>query len=60
MTQLQELKGHKDGIRCLMATEFSTVWSGSMDADGSIGVWECKDNDESSLLVRVTGKSFAT
>ena len=37
---LQEEKKHKDGVRSFVALNDQTFWSGSMQGDGSIGVWK--------------------
>jgi len=37
---LQEEKHHKDGVRSLAAITDTVLWTGSMQRDASIGVWE--------------------
>lgn len=54
---MQELKGHTDGICCLVGTSNNTVWSGSMEGDGSIRVWECEEN-RPQLTITVASSSL--
>lgn len=53
------MKGHTDGIRCLVGTPYNTVWSGSMEGDGSIRIWECEDN-QTELSIRVAALTNST
>ena len=48
---IQELKAHTDGVRSLLSIpKWNSVWSGSLEGDGSIIAWGCQD--EATLLIR--------
>ena len=49
---IQELRHHKDGISSLLAVSQDTFWSGTLDGDGTIGVWSCLKT-EVPLLIRL-------